>query len=151
MRTKSAAYLFDRNGTYYCRVRVPKSLIATIGRKEIWRSLETESYQTAKQLVVHVASDIIRNMQSLSRKLTDEDIPLIAENYRLSLMAGFESKQLLIASRKGETKKLSLEAEKLGIAELMANAREAVVASNYEEGITIAEQRISSLLLTRPL
>jgi len=145
MKTKSA-YLFDRNGTYYCRVRVPQSLIAVIGKKEIWRSLETESYQTAKQLAVHAARDIIRNMQSLSRKLTDKDIPLIAENYRLSLMAGFESKRLLIAELPDNTRQSSIAAEKIGIAGLMEDARQAVAASNYKEGIVIADKRISSLL-----
>jgi integrase len=44
------ATIFLREGrsTYYVRVFVPASLHGILGRREIWKSLETESYETAK-------------------------------------------------------------------------------------------------------
>jgi hypothetical protein len=33
--------------TFYVRRRVPKIIVSAMGKKEIWKSLKTDSYQTA--------------------------------------------------------------------------------------------------------
>lgn len=47
-------YLTRRNGTYYVRVRVPRPLIAIVGRSEIVRSLGTHDRLTAVEKLPHI-------------------------------------------------------------------------------------------------
>jgi hypothetical protein len=41
--------VFRRGGVYYFRARVPASLSAKVGRRELWRSLRTREISTARR------------------------------------------------------------------------------------------------------
>jgi predicted flavoprotein YhiN len=40
--------LFKRNSTYYFRLNIPNDLTPHFSRKEIWKSLKTKNYKSAK-------------------------------------------------------------------------------------------------------
>ena len=50
--------LFDRQGRFYYRRRVPADLVTALGRREIWRSLDTDSRKLAVRRL-HGAAAIV--------------------------------------------------------------------------------------------
>ncbi|GEM_PF-5790189 len=77
------ANLVKRDGTYYCRVYVPKELQPTIGKKEVWRSLKTGSYREATYYAKKQTSQILHELGIMTHKpeLTDEIIEQIGEKF----------------------------------------------------------------------
>ncbi len=55
-----ATNLVRRGATYYVRARVPKDLLAHMGRAEIWRSLGTKDPQEARRLLPAAMADLHR-------------------------------------------------------------------------------------------
>ena len=67
------SYLVRRGEIYWFRIRVSRSLIAIVGRKEVWRSLSTADVTAARRRLAHVVVrwnemvDVISNDTRLSR------------------------------------------------------------------------------------
>ncbi|MFD2500434.1 DUF6538 domain-containing protein [Rhizorhabdus histidinilytica] len=58
-----------RGKRYYFRRRVPASLVATVGRREIWRSLETDSLTTAQRRSHQVAATIEHEFEMARQRI----------------------------------------------------------------------------------
>jgi hypothetical protein len=43
--------LFKRNSTYYFRLNIPQDIAPYFSRKEIWKSLKTRNYKSAKTTI----------------------------------------------------------------------------------------------------
>jgi len=65
------ATIFLREGRseYYARVFVPASLHAIVGRKEVWKCLETDSYEKAKIRAALCASNDFQKVQEIADEL----------------------------------------------------------------------------------
>ena len=75
--------LVRRNGTFYCRVYVPKELQAAVGRKEIWRSLKTHSYSLPSNFSKKYPDIPLKQVLSISRNEKQTTAYLL---YLLSLL-----------------------------------------------------------------
>ncbi|WP_417624018.1 DUF6538 domain-containing protein [Paremcibacter congregatus] len=62
-------YIHLRNKTYYFRARYPKHLVELIGRKELSRSLKTDSYQEATSNAPQVMVEYQRTIDAAESKL----------------------------------------------------------------------------------
>ncbi len=60
--------LMRRGTKWYLRVKVPKDLVEELGRKEIWRSLETGNYPRAVGRYHQVRGEVQVLMESARRR-----------------------------------------------------------------------------------
>lgn len=144
-------HLLNRNGTYYCRVKVPKQYQSQLGKTEIWKSLGRISYTEASKQVKLAAYNIFSNMGVMDRKIRElrsEDIPVIAENYYHVLLENDEN------SRTGQRKaaRVALKGEPdfylQGIEELKASISEDLTLGNYDGYTTLADRQLEVAYLS---
>ena len=64
-----ASHLNRRDGTYYFRIRVPKVLIQSLGRKEIAYSLRTKEPKVAKELAYAHAYKVTRYFHEMESRI----------------------------------------------------------------------------------
>jgi len=64
-----ASHLNRRDGTYYFRIRVPKVLIQSLGRKEIAYSLRTKEPKVAKELAYAHAYKVTRYFREMESRI----------------------------------------------------------------------------------
>jgi hypothetical protein len=78
--------LHKRRQTFYFRARIPHDLVATFGRRELWRSLHTRQRRTARIRAAHLRAkqlslfEHVRTMQANST-LTPEQIDALVRRY----------------------------------------------------------------------
>lgn len=75
-------YKHPKTGVYWYRKVVPKPLRATIGKREIKRSLKTKDPTEAKRVHVEVAAEVERYLQAQS------SVPTSLTNYQITALGG---------------------------------------------------------------
>ena len=92
MALKMPSPVKDRHGTYYLRRRVPKDLLAHVGRPAIRRSLETKNAAEAKLRMTRALADLDAewaNYRSGSTTLTEREAHDLARPLHDELVARF--------------------------------------------------------------
>ncbi|MBA9897899.1 site-specific integrase [Burkholderia cepacia] len=114
----------DRNGTYYLRVVVPKSLQATLKQVEFRKSLGTKDFQQAKLLALHFNMQI-ETSRMTKPKITDFVLsPSDLNKYRINIKDG------IIEATDAEDHARAMEAiEKIGM---------------FKEAVTVAAGKLET-------
>ncbi len=66
--------LMQRGTKWYLRVCVPKDIVDEVGRREIWRSLETGNHRKAKSRYHQVWADIDAQFEAVRGRRGDDDV-----------------------------------------------------------------------------
>ena len=74
--------LQQRNNTYYFRVNIPKDLVPHFTRKELWKSLKTKNYKSAKATISKLLYTTERLFLHLrSGMFTDTQMKQLVKDY----------------------------------------------------------------------
>lgn len=152
-------HLHNRNGTYYCRVKVPKTHQEQLGKKEIWKSLGKLSFSEASRKVKLEAYKIFCYIEGMKldykpiRELRNDDVPIFAEHAYSVTLAHDENKRsdvrkLLKTAIKMTGAEDDTYSEKNHYGEYCKKLSEDVTEGNWDRAVGLASSLIKDAELT---